>query len=283
VVLTCLKCVAGYLSGSISIISEALHSFSDFFASVLTYFSVSKSSQPADDDHPYGHGKYEDMAAFIEGGLIIFAAVFIFYKAVLKIINNVPVEAENNIGIIVMIIAVVCNIAVSTMLFRVAKESGSVSLQADGEHIRTDVYSSLGILFGLVLIKLTGYYLLDPIIAIGISLFIFIAGLKIIKQAWFRLVDHSLPDDDINIIIDIVKNIDNVKLKDHSIKARQIGPSKDIDLVLQFPENTTICQCHKICDEVESKIQEVFVNSSISIHLEPMCYKNDCVNCANKK
>ena len=282
ILLSVLKIIAGIFSGSISIISEAIHSLSDLFASALTFFSVLKSSQPADDDHPYGHGKYEDMAGFIEGLLIIFAAIFIIYKSIEKIVFGIHPETETNIGIAVMLVAVVTNSVVSYLLFKVAKESNSVSLFADGEHLRTDIYSSFGVLFGLVLIKYSGYYILDPIIAILVAVFIYHAGYSISKRTFRRLMDYSLPKEDIEKIKDVVLEFsDIVCLKKNSLKARQLGPTIDIDLILQFPEDTTICECHKICDKIEKKIQKIYTNSSISIHSEPVCYRKRCQkNCA---
>ncbi len=284
ILLSSLKIVAGIISGSISIISEAIHSMSDLLASCLTFFSVIKSSEPADDDLPYGHGKYEDMAGFIEGILIVLAAVYIIYTSVNKIILGKYMESENILGITVMLIAVIMNIFVSSMLFKTAKEANSVSLYADGEHLRTDVYSSLGVLVGLVLIKYTGYSVLDPIIAILVAAYIYKAGYYISKKALMRLLDYSLPKEDIEKITAITHSFaDSVKLKEHSIKARQVGPTKDIDLILQFSEDTSICDCHKICDEIEKQIQAIFLNSSISIHIEPVCYTKNCQNNCPKK
>jgi len=277
IILSVLKIITGIISGSLSIISEAIHSLSDLFASVLTFFSVVKSSQPADRDHPYGHGKYEDMAGFIEGLLIIFAALFIIWEASKKIIFGINIDTENNMGIIVMFVAVVLNIVVSSFLFKVAKETNSISLYADGEHLRTDVYSSLSVMLGLILIRVTGYTILDPIIAIIVAAIIFKAGYSISKKAGSNLLDHSLPDENINSIKQIIKNCSaNATLKLNSIKTRQVGPTKDIDFILQFFENTSICECHKICDEIEKQINQLYPNCSISIHAEPICYKSNC-------
>lgn len=271
VILSILKIIVGVLSSSLSIISEAIHSFSDFFASVLTFFSVIKSSQPADNDHPYGHGKYEDMAGFIEGGLIIFAALFIFWEASKKIIFGVEMSTENNLGIIVMFIAVIANIFVSYLLFKVAKETNSISLYADGQHLRTDVYSSLGVMAGLILINITGYTILDPVIAIIVAAIIFKTGYSITKKAASNLLDHSLPEENIESIKQIIKQCcSNATLKPNSIKARQLGPTKDIDFILQFPENTSIFECHNTCDEIEKQICALYPNCSISIHAEPI-------------
>ena len=283
VILSVLKIITGILSGSLSIISEAIHSLSDLFASMLTFFSVIKSSKPADDDHPYGHGKYEDMAGFIEGILIIFASLFIIYEASKKIIFGINMDTENFIGIIVMLIAVVLNIIVSSLLFKVAKETNSISLYADGEHLRTDVYSSFGVLVGLILIKVTGYSVLDPIIAILVAVVIFKAGYSISKKACSNLLDHSLPNENIDEIKKIIAvYAQSVTLKKNSIKARQVGPTKDIDMILQFPDNTTICECHKICDEIEKQIKKLYPKCSISIHSEPICYKKNCIESCDK-
>lgn len=284
ILLSALKIFAGILSGSLSIISEAIHSLSDFLASVLTFFSVMKSSEPADKEHPYGHGRYEDMSGFIEGVLIVFAALFIIYEAAKKIVFGYTMETETTFGIAVMFIAVLMNILVSTFLFRVAKESNSISLYADGEHLRMDIYSSLGVLIGLVLIKITGYAILDSIIAILVAVFIYRTGYAISKKAVMNLLDYSLPSEDIEKIRSLTDEFSGkVKLKENSIKARQTGPTKDIDLILQFPEDTTICECHKICDEIERKIQSIYCNSSISIHSEPLCYGKDCkINCEKR-
>jgi cation diffusion facilitator family transporter len=277
VILSVLKIITGILSGSLSIISEAIHSLSDFLASVLTYFSVVKSSKPADSDHPYGHGKYEDMAGFIEGLLILLASLYIIYEASRKIIFGISGSSENFWGIVVMAVAVVMNIIVSSLLFKVAKETNSISLYADGEHLRTDIYSSLGVLIGLILIKITGHSLLDPIIAMIVAVIIFKAGYSIFKKSGSNLLDHAISDENIDNIKKIVKaHSDSAKLKRNSLKARQVGPTKDIDLILQFPECTSICECHKICDEIEKEIQSVYPHCSISIHAEPLCYKKNC-------
>lgn len=279
ITLSVLKIIVGVISGSLSIISEAIHSMSDLFASILTYFSVSKSSCPADEDHPYGHGKYEDMAGFIEGVLIILAAIYIIYKATIKIISGYHSDTENNLGLAVMLLAVVLNLIVSTLLFKVAKETDSISLYADGEHLRTDVYSSLGVFVGLLLIKLTGYSVLDPIISILVAVFIYRTGYNISNRAMMNLLDHSSPKEDIEIIENIVNEFsDFAKLKKNSIKSRQTGPYKDIDIILQFPHDTSICECHKICDQIEKHICAQYPNCTISIHPEPICYKKNCVD-----
>ncbi len=263
------KIIAGMLSGSISIISEAIHSLSDFLASVLTFFAVTRSAEPADKEHPFGHGKYEDMSGFIEGGLIIFAGLFIIYEAASKLISGYTIEVESMLGIYVMAFAVIANFLVSRYLFFVAKKSDSVSLRADAEHLQTDIFSSFGVLLGLVLIKITGLTIIDPVIAIVVALIILKTGFSISKETLNNLLDGSIPPADITKIEEILKN--NQVIKGYkNIKGRKAGQYKEIELTLLFNPDMKISCCHNICDQVESSIKEALGNVSIVIHSEPM-------------
>lgn len=273
-VIIILKLIAGSVSGSISIISEAIHSLSDFLASVLTFFAVSRSSEPADKNHPFGHGKYEDMSGFIEGGLIIFAAFYIIYEACKKLIFGYTMETECTLGIGVMAFAVAANYIVSSYLFYVAKKTNSISLYADGEHLRTDIWSSLGVLAGLILIKITGIILLDPIIAVIVASFILRTGLKISKSTLNNLLDGSLPAEELTVIENIIKSFENEGvLGFRELKARRVGPSKDIEFTLLFPKDMTIQHCHEFCDDIEDCIAQKLGNCTILIHAEPECGK----------
>ena len=265
-----LKLIVGIFTGSISIISEAIHSLSDFLASIITFFSVIKSAEPADSKHPFGHGKYEDMSGFIEGGLIIFAALYIVYEALKKIVVGGTMEIDTIPGMIVMGISVVVNILVSSVLFKVAKQTDSVSLFADAEHLRTDVISAFGVFLGLLLIKLTGIYILDPLIAIIVAVIIFRAGFSISKNTMDNLLDCSLPESDMNEICKFLDSFKNNGIVDYkNLKARRLGPHKKVELTLIFPKNMTIYDCHNICDVIEHKMAQSFGDISASIHLEP--------------
>ncbi len=263
------KIIAGMISGSISIISEAIHSFSDFLASILTFFAVTRSAEPADKEHPFGHGKYEDMSGFIEGGLIIFAGLYIIYESSSKLISGYTMEAESMLGIYVMAFAVLANFLVSRYLFYVAKKSDSVSLRADAEHLQTDIFSSLGVLAGLVLIKLTGYTILDPIIAIIVAAIILKAGFSISKETLNNLLDGSISTEDIEKIETVLKN--NTVIKGYkNIKGRKSGQYKEIELTILFNPDMKISCCHNICDQIENDIKSALGNVTTTIHAEPM-------------
>ncbi len=271
-----LKFIVGSISDSISIISEAIHSFSDFLASVLTFFAVSRSAEPADKEHPFGHGKYEDMSGFIEGGLIIFAGLFIIWEASKKLIIGYHSQTEPMLGIFVMGFSVLANFVVSGFLFHVAKKSDSVSLYADAEHLRTDIWSSLGVLIGLVLIKITGYSILDPIIAIVVAIIIIKAGLVISKKTLNNLLDGSLPESELKKIELILNENDSIKGY-KNLKARKSGQYKSVEITVFFDPDMTIAQCHKICDDIEGQIAKELSFANIFIHSEPLIIeKNNC-------
>lgn len=219
-----LKLIAGVISGSIGIISEAIHSSSDLLASVITFFSVSESSKPADEDHQFGHGKYEDFTSFIEGMLIIFAAFYIVYEALKKILFAHTLKIDINIGLVVMFISVIVNIFVSIYLFKTAKMTKSTALYADGEHLRTDIYSSLAVFIGLLLAKITGNPIFDPLIAIMVAIIIFTAGYKICSDAKESLLDTSLSEKENFQIKSIINNyLQNGVVALKTLRTRKAG------------------------------------------------------------
>jgi cation diffusion facilitator family transporter len=265
-----LKVFAGIVSGSIGIISEAIHSGSDLLASVITFFSVSESSKPADEDHQFGHGKYEDFTSFIEGMLIIFAAFYIIYEAVQKIFGGAGCKINPNVGLVVMFISVIVNVLVSTYLFKAAKSTGSSALYADGEHLRTDIYSSLAVFIGLLCVKITGKIIFDPIIAILVALIIFLAGYKICETAKNSLLDTSLSKEENDKIAEIIeKHLGNGFISLKNLRTRQAGLKKNIEMTLIVEKNMHISTSHKLCDEIEAEIETNLKNTDILIHLEP--------------
>lgn len=276
-VLILIKIVAGVLSGSISVLSEALHSFADLSASCLAYFSVSKSAKPADNDHPYGHGKYEDLAGFVEAILIILTALYILFVACEKIITHGGNhEIQTTVGIAIMCLSVIVNWLISSYLDKIAQKTDSIALKTDSEHLRADIYSSLGIIAGLFAVKITGLNILDPIIAIFVAAIILRTGIKLTKQSSNNLLDGSLPKED-KVKIDDVLN----HFKAHGvIGTKQIRTSKSgskrlIQMSIYLPSGMTLIEAHNICDEIENQIRKNLKNCDITIHPEPYC---KCIN-----
>lgn len=266
-----LKLIAGFISGSISIISEAVHSCSDLLASVITLFSVHKSEQPADFDHQFGHGKYEDLSGLIEGILIILAALYILYEVLKKITGVSEPISDSGLGMIVMFISVVANVLVSVYLMKVAKNTDSIALYADAEHLNTDIYSSLTVFLGLVCIHYTGIHAIDPILAVIVAVIIIHTGYKICKEAVNNLLDGSLPEKNIKEIKSIIE-----KYNEHGIcgikeiKTRKAGKNKEINITLLLEGERTIKYAHDLCDALEKDIEQNLGNTEVTIHVEPI-------------
>ena len=264
------KLFVGIITGSVSVISEAVHSFSDLLASFVAYFSVKKASEPADADHEFGHGKYEDLSGLIEGVLIFLAAVYIVHEAASKIFNSTNIHLETTPGIVVMLISTVVNIFVSRHLFKVGHKTESLALIADGEHLRTDVYTSAGILAALIIIKITGFTILDPIIAILVALIILKVSLELCFRAVKNLLDTSLPKEEKIIIIELLKHYVPGQILDiQKIKTRRSGAERLVELILTVHGNLTIRQGHDLCDKIEKDLMDSVGNIKVTIHLEP--------------
>lgn len=276
------KLFVGLFTNSVSILSEAAHSLMDLLAAVIAFFSVRKSAKPADEHHQYGHGKYEDFSGFTEGLLIIIAAGYIIYESVEKLLSGNIDYIDSIAGIVVMTLSVIINIAVSQNLLKVAKETDSMALLADAEHLKTDVLTSLGVLIGLVLIKLTGFTFLDPIVAIFVAILIIKAGINIGISSMKNLLDSSLPDEDIQIIKEILNGYLLEKVVSYeNLKTRKSGAEKLIEFTLTMPKNMTLEDAHKICDEIENELKIKISKTSTSILTEPC--DSYCIKCSMKK
>jgi len=261
------KLIAGSIMGSVSVISEAIHSGIDLLASLVAYFSIKQARKPADSDHPFGHGKFENVSGAFEAILIFLAAAMIIYEAVKKFIKGAEIE-KIEAGLVVMLISGVVNLFISTKLFRVAKKTDSVALEADAMHLFTDVFTSFGVFLGLVAIKLTHVYIIDPIIAIIVALMIIKASVDLTKKALCDLVDKSLPQNEIEIIENIIKRYSQVT-SFHKLRTRKSGDRREIDVHIRMENSTTLIDAHNLCNQIEKDIKSVLPNSYITIHIEP--------------
>jgi len=262
-----LKVIVGLLSGSVSIISEAIHSFMDLLASLVAFFSVRISDTPADERHPYGHGKFENISGVVEALLIFVAAFWIIYEAVKKIIEPTKVE-QIGLGFAVMIVSAIVNIFVSRRLYIVAKETDSVALEADALHLKTDVYTSFGVSAGLLLMWLSGFHLVDPIIAIFVALLILKESYELFSKAYAPLLDLALPPGDVSQIAAIIQKHCTNDMSFHNLRTRKAGNYKYIDFHLNLDPNKTVREAHDICDRIEENIKAEFDYTEVTIHVE---------------
>lgn len=266
------KVVAGVLSGSVSIISEAIHSAMDLVASIVAFLSVRGSAKPADKDHPYGHGKIENISGVVEGGLIFIAAGMIIVEAAKKVFAPVEIE-QAFIAIAVMMLAAMVNFFVSEKLYQVAKEEDSMALEADALHLKTDVYTSLGVGFGILLIKITGFVIFDSIVAILVALLIIKEAWVLCKNALEHLIDVRLTDEEEKEIDEIIKKVTNIyanQLIDyHKLKTRKAGNKRHIDFHITLNQDLTVKEAHDIVGSLKKEINFKFCNSRVNVHIDP--------------
>lgn len=277
-ILVIAKFVVGIMSGSVSILSEAVHSGIDLVAAGIAWYSVRVSGKPADDDHRFGHGKIENVAGTIEAVLIFAAALFIISEALHKLRAGI-VEVESlGLGAAVMAASAIVNYLVSRHLLNVAVKTDSVALEADALHLRTDVYTSVGVLGGLIAIKLTGIALLDPIIAIAVALMVIKAALDLTKTAFFHILDVKLPDDEEAQIHDVMIRYTGRFIEYHKLRTRKSGHIRHIDMHLVVPKQMTVEAGHTLSHQITADIENCLPNSLTLVHIEPC--PGACPSCA---
>lgn len=261
-----LKLVVGVLTGSVSIISEAIHSTLDLVAAVIAFLSVRVSGNPADERHQYGHGKIENVSGVIEAILIFIASAWIIYEAVKKIAHP-EVPEVLFLGIAVMSVSAVVNIFVSRRLYSVAHKTGSLALEADALHLKTDVYTSAGVAAGLLIIWITGLHILDPLIAILVACFILYESFLLLKKAFSPLLDTAISAEDLDVIR---HTLTAMGVRYHDLRTRTAGHQRFVEFHLEVPYGQTIEVIHSRCDEIEEKLQNELKDLNIIIHPEPV-------------
>jgi cation diffusion facilitator family transporter len=280
--LVLMKFIVGTSIGSVSIISEAIHSSMDLIAALIAFFSVRKSAEPPDAQHEFGHGKFEDISGLIEALLIFIAAVLIIWEAGQKLLGESSELLNPELliwGIAVMGISALVNWYVSNRLFKVAKQSESIALESDAWHLRTDVYTSLGVFIGLILIRLTGIAILDPLIAIGVAIVIMKAAYDLTRRSLSDLIDHSIPPADEKRIQEIICDHASIYAGFHDLKTRRSGPEIFIEFHLVLPGDISVLQSHDLADHLESDLKTEFPRANISIHAEPC--NEGCTRCGS--
>ena len=267
--LIAIKLAAGAITGSIAIITEAVHSLIDLVASIVAFLSVRKADEPADAGHPYGHEKVESLAATIEGLLILVGAGIIIYEATHRLVVGSDVDSLG-IGIAVMGFSIVANLVVSSILDRVARRQESFALEGDAAHLRTDALTSGGVLVGLALIELTGVDAFDAITALIVAVVIVVAGIRIIRRSSVILVDEVLPDEEMDRIEAAIAAARPPEVAGyHKLRARRAGSQRYIDLHLQFRSGTSLERAHELAHAMRGAIEAEVPAADVLIHVEP--------------
>ena len=267
--LIALKVVAGAITGSIAIITEAVHSGIDLLASVVAYLSLRKADEPADADHMYGHAKVENIAAAIEGMLILVGAGVILYESVQRLDQGSEIE-HIGVGIVVIGISAVVNVFVSTYLYRQARAHDSPALEGDAAHLRADAATSFAVLIGLVLIEVTGFEELDAIVALMVGSAIVYAGVRILSRSSRVLMDEALPQEELDVVRRAISDFPGSDLVGfHKLRGRRAGSARHIDLHLQFAPGTSLERAHAVAHELQGVVRRDLPGADLLVHMEP--------------
>ena len=250
--------------------SDALESGVNLIAAVVALFMISLAEKPADDEHAFGHYKAEYFSSAIEGGLIVLAAFSIIWSAIPRLIDPLPLE-NVGIGLLVSLAASGINLAVGLILIKNGRKNNSITLEADGKHLMTDVYTSIGVLIGIGLVKLTGWLLLDALVAVAVAINILWTGYQLMRRSAHGLLDSGIPENERIMIIEALEPLKLQSMDYHSLLTRQAGQRKFIALHILAPGKWTIQEGHDRIENIEKDIRNLF-DSPVTVftHLEPI-------------
>ena len=270
--LVVLKTIVGLASGSIAVLASAVDSLLDFVVSLFNAFAVRGAEKPRDENHNYGHGKIEGLAALFEGVLILGSAGYILWKSVDKLLNPAPLEeAGINLALVTMLISMATAATLVWYLKRMSRLSRSLVLEADALHYRTDVWSNAAVLLGILAIRYTGWQAADALIAAAIGVYIAWAALPLIRKGLNMLLDHALPDELVNRILDVARTHSPLVNGVHELKTRRSGDVNFVEFHLVFDEHITLVKAHHVGDEIEARIRKLEHSRwHVNIHLDPV-------------
>jgi len=270
VVTILLKFYAYHITRSIGFMSDALESLVNLFAAVFALIMLHLSRKPADEGHAFGHSKAEYFSSAAEGSLILIAAFSIIRSAIARLIEPVPLENINT-GLLFSLLASLVNLVVGLVLIKNGKKRKSLILEADGRHLMTDVWTSAGVIAGIVVVKFTGWVVIDPIIAILVALNIIYTGYKLISRSASGLMDAAIPDEDIQKVTAYLDSLKEQDIEYHSLLTRSAGQRKFISLHLLVPGDWSVQKGHDLADRIEQTIGSLFDEAvTVSTHIEPV-------------
>ena len=265
-----LKTSAFLLTGSVGLLSDALESIINLVAAVVALWVLKLAAEPPDEEHTFGHGKIEYFSSGLEGSLIFIAALSIGYTAIERLFNPQPLE-QIGIGLLVNLLATVINFSVAGILIRVGKAKHSIVLEADGHHLMTDVWTSVGVVIGVGAVNFTGWLWLDSTVAILVAINILFSGWKLIKRSFQGLIDTSLPKETQEKIVAVLERYKREeKINYHALRTRQAGAQKFISFHLLVPGEWTVQKGHDLSEKIEAEIRQTTENAAVFTHLEPL-------------
>lgn len=264
-----LKLCAFFLTNSVSLLSDALESFVNLLAATITFFMVRLANKPADETHPYGHSKAEYISSVAEGFFIMIAAAAIIITAIQRLLHPAALE-KPGFGLAFSIVASLINLVVGLMLIKNGKKRNSVALEADGHHLMTDVYTTVGVLVGLVIVYTTRLFILDPIIAIIVGLNIISAGFSIVQKSLAGFMDSSIEKGYLKFIKNTFTEYKSRNMMFHGLRTRRSGSRKFISFHVLVPGEWSVQKAHSLVEEIEKKLRDSIPQTTITTHIEPL-------------
>jgi len=265
-----IKWGAWAVTGSVGLLSDALEGFVNLGAALVALWMLKLASAPPDAKHPYGLSKAEYFAAGTEGTLIVLAAAGIIASALPRLLDPQPIDTPG-IGLALSALATAINFAVSAVLIRAGRKGSSITLEADGRHLLTDVWTSAGVIVGVALVWLSGWLVLDPLIAIAVGIHIIWAGVQLLRRSVLGLLDVAIPGDELEEIHKLFAEYSRRHgVSFHALLTRQAGARHFVSFHLLVPDQWTVLQGHRLCEEIEERIRELVPNASVLTHLEPI-------------
>ncbi len=264
-----LKGVAWWLTGSVGLLSDAIESFVNLAGALMAFWMLTIAEQPADSEHPHGHGKAEYFSSAFEGFLILLAALSIGYTAIDRLLHPQALEAVG-VGLLVSVLASVVNFAVAGLLMRAGRAHRSITLEADAHHLMTDVWTSVGVIAGVGLVWLTDLAWLDPVVALAVAANIVWTGWQLMARSASGLMDAALPDHEMNRLEDILTSFHEEGVRFHALRTRQAGRRVFVSVHLLVPGEWTVKVAHDYSERVEAALCAALPNAHITTHLEPL-------------
>ncbi len=272
--LAILKLLTGLFTGSLAVLTSAIDSLLDILMSGINLMAIHHAEQPADEQHPYGHGKFETLATIFQALVIAASGCWIIYEAIQRMIEASPIK-QTGVGIIVMSISTLASIMISRHLRRVARETDSSALEADALHFSMDVYTNLALLFGLILISFFDLPWLDPVMSLMVALYILVESIRLLRQAMRDILDEQLPETVQKEIETLIKDHKHDLFGYHNLRTRRAGSQKLIDFHLTVCKHLSVEEAHDITEYIEKKIGEEIIGTDVTIHVEP-CRRHGC-------
>lgn len=263
-----LKFGAYFLTSSVGLLSDAIESFVNLAAALIAFTAITIAHRPPDDNHAYGHDKAEYFSSGAEGALILIAAGAIIFSAVSRLLHPAPLD-NLGIGAAIALAASAINFGVSRIMLRVAHQEDSIALEADAKHLMTDVWTSIGVVAGILIAGFTGWQMLDPLIAIGVGLNIVWMGVELLRRSTSGLMDAALPSDEVTVIQAAIGGVAGPDVPYHALRTRKSGSRRFIDFHLLLPGKTTVQTSHDLVSQIEAAIEQELPNTYVTIHVEP--------------